>query len=407
MCVRVDSVVMASGRISQVGGPCGWTEDNRWLLPVDDVVGLIKDPHQQWDFFVEEPAGDRVGVVVREGANGPYLTTVPDTAPNAQNNLANLPRPGDLTISPRAPYNLAWFPGAVRPVLKQFGAFKGKPNPSGIFYPLPTPSVGFKLLAPWPGALHFVVRHLFQGALILETELPKRGIQPPWVDVTPVDADFVKRDQTLWGGQIALPPPATGTYTYGETYEIDVIHESYNPWCLSPRRSDPLKMELRGIGPGPSVVVTGGNASAPPTGVARVTFANPQPGQQDYPTRFWADSTLLSGVPAGAVITSVTNTSQTAPLLSRSGASRRRQPLGGMLFGLTDASGQTRSMIPGGPATSLGAGQSTGMFNGMEARGQWRAEYVGGSVSFLFEQPGTGGASLNPAISLNVAWAKP
>jgi hypothetical protein len=409
MCVLIDAVVKADGRIAFVGGPSGWG-DRRWYLPVARVVELIENPSQDWHFVVEQPVGDRVNVVVRIAGGAKFLSTQPDTAPNAQNNLANLPEPpGDkASWVEQTPQNAAWMPGPKTPIMERFGLQDLKPSASAgnAYRVLPTTSVGFRLLAPWPGDLRFVVRRLMGGSVNLEIDLPSgRRTEPPWVDYTPIDPDFVKRDQTMWGVQVSLPPPTMGAWVEAETYAIEVRHLSINAYCPSPRLSDPLWIGLAARRTGTLTVGSAGGAgNTPSTGTQDVVFSSVGDTRAGYPTAFRADTRQLSNIPAGAVITSATNASRTAPIAN--GAIRERRPLGGMLFGATDVAGRSRSMIPGTSGSSLGPDQSTSTFNGLEVRGTWDAEYVGGSVAFLFENPGTSGAVLNPEIKLRLSWAR-
>ncbi|QBR92718.1 DUF3892 domain-containing protein [Nocardioides euryhalodurans] len=402
MCVRIDSVVQSGGRLELVGGPSGWG-DGRWLLPVKDVVALIEEPTQQWDFFVEEPVGDRVSVVTRTSGGTTYLTTVPDGVPNAQNNLANLPQPpGGGEQKP--PQNAAWLPGPRMPRMDQFGRFKNTPGPSGAYYALPTTAVSFRLVAPWPGDLRFTVRRLMDGQPNLEVPLPARRPDPPWVDHTPLEPGFVKRDLSLWWAQVALPAPALGVWVQAETFEIEVRHESFNPYCPAPRLSDPLRILLgpRRVGHNTVTVGSGGGGAGPTTGVITVPFVGVGEGRPGHPTSFTADTRQVAGVPAGAVITSTVNASQTAP--QAAGAVRARQPLGGLRYSLTDVTGAARGMS-GSADAQLGAGAATSMFNGLQVRGTWTADYVGGSVAFLYEGAGASTPRLNPVIALRVSWA--
>ena len=85
-CIRKTDRYSAHERISHIGGvnPDG----RRWLLTQAEAIAGIKNG--TYRFYVEQPAGHRVDVVVARSAYGhEYLKTVPDA--EQPNNLLSLP----------------------------------------------------------------------------------------------------------------------------------------------------------------------------------------------------------------------------------------------------------------------------------------------------------------------------
>jgi hypothetical protein len=71
-------------RITHVGG----FGSKQWKLPIDDAIGMME--RNEWRFYVDRPAGDRVWVQVAVSRFGnKYLKTEADG--DEPNNLLSLP----------------------------------------------------------------------------------------------------------------------------------------------------------------------------------------------------------------------------------------------------------------------------------------------------------------------------
>src|SRR5437660_318165 len=104
MCVPIQRVHRDSaGVLTHIGGS---TQDGHpWGLTVAEAVALIEA--RLYQFFVEVPAGQRVGVLVKTSSAGKkFLTTSPDgIAPNNLDSLPDLPNPL-AGVEPPFPLNI-------------------------------------------------------------------------------------------------------------------------------------------------------------------------------------------------------------------------------------------------------------------------------------------------------------
>ncbi|QFS96636.1 hypothetical protein FIV06_04340 [Labrenzia sp. THAF191b] len=85
-CIKKTDRQSAWERISSIGGTN--PDGNRWKLNLDRAIQGIES--SEFAFYVEQPAGDRVNVVVAVSASGnKYLKTTADG--DQPNNLLSLP----------------------------------------------------------------------------------------------------------------------------------------------------------------------------------------------------------------------------------------------------------------------------------------------------------------------------
>ncbi len=84
-CINKTNRSSAHERISYIGGQN--SDATRWRLTETDAIKGIKDG--TWSFYVERPAGHRVGVIIATRLGREYLKT--ETDYEQPDNLLSLP----------------------------------------------------------------------------------------------------------------------------------------------------------------------------------------------------------------------------------------------------------------------------------------------------------------------------
>jgi Protein of unknown function (DUF3892)/Common central domain of tyrosinase len=240
MCVEVKYANLApDGDIAAVGG------DNlgggRWGLSVQEAIDRIDSG--QWTFYVEQPANDRVLIVVAQREGRRYLKTTPDR--DKPNNLLALPRPAQV-ITGQPPGFPAMLPGASTPVLRQVLRAGQPPQPvtaalrmDGAFPLLPAASVWVRFAAPWPADLEvkldgFALERAASGTT---TRPDLDALDLGWYHVSSLTN--IDRDATGWEIVVVAPP----SKRRGPRYTIAIAHATINPNCRR-RGSDTDKQLL-------------------------------------------------------------------------------------------------------------------------------------------------------------------
>jgi hypothetical protein len=241
MCVEISYANRApDDTIAAVGGRDAW--GGNWGLSVQEAIALIDSG--QWLFYVEQPANDRVLVVIAERDERRYLKTTPDR--DVPNNLLALP-PREPLLTGREPQFPASLPGARRPVLRQVLRAAQPPTPvaasarmNGAFPLLPAVSVWVRFAAPWPADLEVKLDGtMLEKAASGTTSRPDLDARDlGWYHVQALANP--DRNATNWE-IVVVPPPSKRR---GPRFTIEVSHLSINPNCkVRPTDKDPTLKE--------------------------------------------------------------------------------------------------------------------------------------------------------------------